>query len=70
MARAVLAVGSAAAFAVAVGLAKVNNSGHSKRPLRPLAPSADYRATVHREVLTPGMIDPPVASPSAATHVS
>lgn len=70
LAKAALAIGAAAAFGAAVALAKVHNAGHSKQPLRPLAPSADYAATVHKEVGSPGMIDPPIASPSAATHVS
>ena len=70
VAKAALAIGAAAAFGTAIALAKVANAGHSKRPLAPLGPSPDYVATVHRTVGTPGMIDPPEASPDAATHVS
>jgi hypothetical protein len=70
VAKAVLGIGAAAAFGGAVGLAWLHNSGHSKQPLRPLAPSRRYAGTVHTEVGTPGIIEPPIASPSAATHVS
>jgi hypothetical protein len=70
VAKAALAIGAAAAFGAAIALAKVANAGHSKQPLRPLGPSRDYIATVHKRVGTPGLIDPPEASPSAATHVS
>ena len=59
-----------AAFGAAVALAKVHNAGHSKQPLRPLAPSSDYVASVVKKVGNTGVIDPPIASPSAATHVS
>jgi Ni,Fe-hydrogenase I small subunit len=70
VAKAVLAIGAAAAFGGAVALSRWHNSGHSKQPLRPLAPSRRYREAVHTKVGTPGIIDPPIASPSAATHVS
>jgi hypothetical protein len=70
VAKAVLALGAAAAFGGAVALSRLHNAGHSKQPLRPLGPLPGYSATVHKRVGTPGIIDPPIASPSAATHVS
>jgi hypothetical protein len=70
VAKAVLAIGAAAAFGGAVVLARLHDAGHSKDRLRPLVPSSRYAARVHNEVGTPGIIDPPVASPSAVTHVS
>ncbi|MGH3054683.1 MAG: hypothetical protein ACRDL7_06865 [Gaiellaceae bacterium] len=70
VAKAALAIGAAAAFGAAVALAKVHNAGHSKQPLSPLAPTSDYVAAVRKDVGGTGAIEPSVASPSAATHVS
>jgi hypothetical protein len=70
VAKAVLAIGAAVGFGGAVALSRAHNAGHAKQPLRPLGALPGYAAAVHRQVGFPGMIDPPLASPSAATHVS
>jgi hypothetical protein len=70
LAKAALAIAAAAAFGGAVALSKLHNAGHSKQPLRPLGPSRDYAAAVRKQVGSTGVIEPPLSSPSAATHVS
>ena len=70
VAKTVLAIAAAAAFGGAVALARLHNAGHSKRPLQPLGALPGYRAAVRKRVGSTGVIDPAVASPSAATHVS
>ena len=69
-AKAALAIAAAAVFGGAVGLSRLHNPGHSKQPLRPLGALPGYRAAVRKTVGSTGVIDPAVASPSAATHVS
>jgi len=70
VAKAVLAIGAAAAFGSAVALSRLHNAGHTKQPLRPLGVLPGYRASVRKNVGSTGVIEQPVASPSAATHVS
>jgi hypothetical protein len=70
LAKAALAIAAAAAFGGAVALSRVHNAGHTKQPLRPLGALPGYRATVRKNVGSTGVIEPPVSSPSAATHVS
>jgi hypothetical protein len=70
LAKAALAIGAALGFGGAVALSRLHNAGHTKKPLRPLAPTSDYAAAVRKTVGSTGVIDPPIASPSAATHVS
>lgn len=70
LAKAALALAATAVFGGAVALSKLHNAGHPKQPLRPLWVLPGYRAAVRKDVGSTGVIDPPLASPSAATHVS
>ena len=71
VAKAALVIGAAAAFGGAMALSRLHNPGHSKRPLRPLRVLPDYVAAVRKNLGShSGVIESPVGSPSAATHVS
>jgi len=71
VAKVVLVIGAAAAFGGAAALSRLHNPGHSKRPLRRLWVLPHYVAAVRKNLgIHSGVIEPPVASPSAATHVS
>ena len=71
VAKAVLAIGAAAAFGGALALSRQHSPGHPKGRLRPLGVLPGYVTAVRRNLgIHAGVIEPPVASPSAATHVS
>jgi hypothetical protein len=70
VAKTALVIGGAVAFGGALALARFHNSGHAKQPLRPLSPTRDYVHAVRTQLGTGGVIDPPVTTPAASTHVS
>jgi hypothetical protein len=70
VAKAVLAIVAAAAFGVAVALSRQHHPSRPKQPLRPLGVSRAYAAKVDKSIGHGGAIQPPLGSPSVATHVS
>ena len=69
VAKAVLAIGAAAAFAGALALSRQHSPSKPKVRLPPLGVLPGFAAQV-RKIGGPGAIRPPLASPAAATHVS
>jgi hypothetical protein len=70
VAKAALAIAAFAAFGGAVALSRLHHPSRPKQPLRPLGVSRSYAARVHKSIGNSGAIQPPLGSPSAATHVS
>ena len=70
LAKTGLAVAGAIVFGAALELSRAHSTGHAKLHLRPLAPTPRYSADVRNNVGEPGVIEPPVATPAAATSQS
>ena len=69
VAKAVLAIAAATTFGGALALSRQHNPSHPKVRLQPLGVVPGYAAHVRR-IAGAGAIRAPLASPSAATHVS
>ena len=71
-ARAKLALAGvgAAAFVVALALARTSHASHHKQPARSLAAPQSFLDTVRRDLLRGGQVAPPAAPPQAQTSTS
>ena len=69
-AKAAVAVAGVAAFLAALPLAKSTYAGHPKRRPRALGAPKSFRRSVHRDLLSAGVLAPAETPPEAVTSTS
>jgi hypothetical protein len=65
-----LVVCGALVFGAAMAFSRLNDPGHPKQRLRPLAASPRFFAIVRAHGIEPGLVMPALKTPSAATKQS